>query len=86
MTPSEALQCNIDAAQRELDQRNAEGEDVSHLFVCQRTGQILMIEAEKRAQAKWWQHGNEAGRVSLAGLIALVAIFAFIGILLAWRG
>jgi hypothetical protein len=32
---------NIDAAQRELDRRSAEGEDVSHLHVDQETGEIL---------------------------------------------
>ena len=36
-----AHQYNIDVAQRELDRRNAEGEDVSHLVVCQRTAQIV---------------------------------------------
>lgn len=39
--PIEALQFNIDASQRELDARNAEGEDVSHLIVCANTGAIV---------------------------------------------
>lgn len=45
MTRSEALQCNIDAAQRELDGRAAQGEDVSRLRVCQRTAAIIPAAA-----------------------------------------
>lgn len=41
MTPAEALQCNINVAQRELDSRAAQGEDVSHLRVCQETAAIV---------------------------------------------
>lgn len=41
MTKSEAHQLNIDAAQRELDSRAAQGEDVSHLRVCQKTAAIV---------------------------------------------
>jgi len=44
-TPSKslaALKLNINAAQRELDQRNAEGEDVSHLRVNSR-GEIAAL-------------------------------------------
>lgn len=33
ITPKQALEFNIDALQRELDQRNADGEDVSHLRI-----------------------------------------------------
>lgn len=40
-TAQQAHQYNIDAAQRELDMRSAEGEDVSHLRVCQRTAAIV---------------------------------------------
>ncbi len=39
----QALQFNIDAAQRELDQRDADGEDVSHLRVCQLTAAIVKV-------------------------------------------
>lgn len=39
----EAHECNIDVAQRELDRRSAEGEDVSLLAVCQRTAQIVPV-------------------------------------------
>lgn len=45
MTPQEALQYNVDAAQRELDRRHAEGEDVSGLRVCERTAVIKMTDA-----------------------------------------
>ena len=38
-----ALECNIDVAQRELDSRNAQGEDVSLLRVCQQTAQIVEV-------------------------------------------
>ena len=41
MTRIEALQLNIDAAQRELDRRAAEGEDVSGLRVCEKTATIV---------------------------------------------
>lgn len=41
MSKDEALQQNIDAAQRELNRRFNEGEDVSRLRVCQETGAIL---------------------------------------------
>lgn len=37
----QAHEYNIDAAQRELDMRSAEGEDVSHLRVCLRTAAIV---------------------------------------------
>lgn len=37
----EALEQNVDAAQRELDQRSAEGEDVSHLIVDAKTAMIV---------------------------------------------
>jgi hypothetical protein len=36
-----AHQLNIDAAQRELDSRAAQGESVSHLRVCQQTARII---------------------------------------------
>ena len=39
-----ALECNIDVAQRELDSRDAQGEDVSLLRVCQQTAQIVEVE------------------------------------------
>lgn len=42
---NQAHQFNIDVAQRELDRRNAEGEDVSNLRVCQTTAQIVKVAA-----------------------------------------
>lgn len=41
MSAAQAHQNNIDAAQRELDGRSAEGEDVSHLRVCEKTAAIV---------------------------------------------
>lgn len=40
MNPIQAHQLNLDAAQRELDARNAQGEDVSALFVNQHNAAI----------------------------------------------
>ena len=46
-TPSQriaaARACHIDASQRELDRRNAEGEPVDHLRVCDECGSIIPL-------------------------------------------
>lgn len=46
MSSKQAHEFNLDAAQRELDSRNAQGEDVSELFVNPRTAAI-----ERKADA-----------------------------------
>lgn len=64
---SKALEYNIDSAQRELDRRNAEGEDVSGLHVCPKTAAIvksnppynaLQIAAELDETARGAFYGN----------------------------
>lgn len=58
-----ALQLNIDAAQRELDRRNAEGEDVGAYRVCQETGRIVKCakaEAIANANAHLYNAGLPA--------------------------
>lgn len=43
---NQAMQLNIDAAYRELHSRDAQGEDVSMLRVCERTAKIVPISLE----------------------------------------
>lgn len=50
MTLVENLQCSINAAQRDLDRRRAQGEDVSHLYVCKRTAQIKVSKFPRKAK------------------------------------
>lgn len=45
MNKQQAHEYNMDAAQRELDQRAAEGEDVSHLRVCPSTYRIVPVKS-----------------------------------------
>ncbi len=66
---AEALQCNIDAAQRELNRRAAEGEDVSHLRVCQETAAIVRLDAKAEATANADAHLNNAGLPTYSELV-----------------
>lgn len=50
MTPQEAHELNVEAAQRELDARAAQGEDVSGLRVCEKTAAIRMTDQHLAAQ------------------------------------
>lgn len=43
-TQNIGLQINIDSAQRELNSRSTQGEDVSLLRVCQETAQIVEVD------------------------------------------
>ena len=40
-TPAQAHEFNLDSAQREIDSRSAEGEDMSTARVCQRTYAVI---------------------------------------------
>lgn len=61
MTPREAHECNLDVAQRELDRRAAEGEDVSDLIVDAKTAAIVKREPVKvyplpAGAFDWWDN------------------------------
>lgn len=61
MSPREAFECNLDAAQRELDRRAAEGEDVSDLIVCARTARIVkrepvVVHPLRPGAFAWWDN------------------------------
>lgn len=49
---SKAHARNLDAAQRELDSRNAEGEDVSHLLVDEATAAIMVAKPKRMTKAE----------------------------------
>lgn len=66
---AEALQLNIDAAQRELNRRDAEGEDVSHLRVCQQTAAIVPLDAKAEAIANADAHTNNVGLPTYSELV-----------------
>lgn len=81
MTPQEALQYNVDAAQRELDRRHAEGEDVSGLRVCERTAVIKMTDARLARELSdialgefWSDKAVRAGRVDDVGASRFEAV------------
>jgi len=63
-----ALQLNIDAAQRELDRRNAEGEDVGAYRVCQDTGRIIKC-AKAEAIANADAHLSNVGLPTYSELV-----------------
>ena len=63
-----ALQLNIDAAQRELDRRNAEGEDVGAYRVCQDTGRIIKC-AKAEAIANADAHLSNVGMPTYSELV-----------------
>lgn len=65
----EALQLNIDAAQRELNRRAAEGEDVSHLRVCQETTAIVPLDAKTEAIANADAHTSNVGLPTYTELV-----------------
>jgi hypothetical protein len=68
MSPREALECNIDVAQRELDARAAQGEDVSELYVCQKTAQILRRAKPKALRVSYINGIDGKRRVFAGGL------------------
>lgn len=76
-TAAEALELNIDAAQRELDRRNAEGEDVGAYRVCRETGRIIKC-AKAEAIANANAHLYNAGLPAYGELVqALIDIANF---------
>lgn len=67
-TPA-ALEHNLDAAQRELDRRNAEGEDVSHLRVNPQTAAIEEAPVVVRTidmTPTWGEIGNVVKRLAMS--------------------